>query len=66
MSEDTRPFPPYDIPGPDGKPLVHEHKTGIPIFDQSRKLAKDVVKMAKMRSPTKMKKLKFKSDVKWH
>ena len=65
MTEDTRPFQPYDIPGSDGLPTVHEHKPGIPVFEQSRKLAKDVVKMAKLRAP-KMKKLKLKSDVKWY
>ena len=66
MIEDTRPFPPYDIPGPDGKPLQHEHVTGVPVIDNSRKLAKDIVKLAKLKAIPKLKRPKFKSDVKWY
>lgn len=64
-----KPFPPYDAPGPDGLPLTNEHVAGIPIADNSRKLAKDVVKLAKVKMPNRMpkaRKPKFKSDVKFY
>jgi hypothetical protein len=60
---DHQHFPPYDAVGPHGEPVIG-HKPGIPIPDNSRKMAKQVIKMAKVKMP-KMHKPKFKSDIKW-
>ena len=62
-----QPFPPYDAPGEDGLPLTNEHVPGIPVPDNSRQLAKNVVKLAKVKMPhQKMRKPKFKSDIKYY
>jgi hypothetical protein len=60
-----QPFPPYDAPGPDGLPLKNEHVPGIPVTDNPRRLAKDVMKMSKLKSP-KPRMTKRKSNVKWY
>lgn len=63
---DGQPFPPYDAPGEDGLPLTNKHIPGIPVPDNSQKLAKDVVKLAKVKMPQKMRKPRFKSDIKYY
>ena len=64
-----QPFPPYDAPGEDGLPLTNKHVPGIPVPDNARRLAKDVIKFAKMKAPNKMakpRKPRFKSDIKYY
>ena len=64
-----QPFPPYDAPGEDGLPLKNEHVPGIPIPENARRLAKDVVKLSKIKMPQKtqrVRKPRFKSDVKYY
>lgn len=61
------PYQPYDIP--DDKGLVDTTPTpkGVAIVDHSRKLAKDITKLARLKHP-KMKapKMKKKSDIKYY
>ena len=65
-----QPFPPYDAPGEDGLPLKNVHVPGVPIVDNSRRMAKDVIKLSKVKVPQRrtprVSKPKFKSDVKWY
>ena len=65
MSDVIQHFPPYDAVGPHGEPVIG-HRPGVPVPDNSAKMAKQVVKLAKLKHMPRVKKPKFKSDVKWY
>lgn len=61
------PYHPYNIPDDKGLVDTTPVKPGVATVDHSRKLAKDITKLARLKHPKmKMPKMKRKSDIRYY